>query len=132
MSEMTKAEIVAELEAMAWYRLFNSRQWFADRETVYAVNRRLMKLGLLERISSDTWRNTPLGRELNLDLFEVFIGLWDAWEVPWILQDHRFIDEIEVDSLYAQMHRRANPETVLLRYVRQAYLDYGKANKFLH
>jgi hypothetical protein len=132
MSEMTKAEIVAELEAMAWHRLFNSRQWLADRETAYAVNQRLMKLGLLERISSDTWRNTPLGRELNLDLFEAFIGLWDAWEVPWILQDHRFIDEIEVDSLYAQMHRRANPESVLLRYVRQAYLDYGKANKFLH
>jgi hypothetical protein len=71
----------------------------------------------------------PKAYEIGL---EAFIGLWDAWEVPWILQDHRFIDEIEVDSLYAQMHRRANPESVLLRYVRQAYLDYGKANKFLH
>jgi hypothetical protein len=116
---------------MAWYRLFNSRQWLADRETVYAVNQGLIKLGLLDAYHP-TWRNTPLGRELNLDLFEAIIGLWDAWEVPWILQDHRFIDEIEVDSLYAQMHRRGNPESVLLRYVRQAYLDHGKANKFLH
>jgi hypothetical protein len=103
MSEMNKAEIVAELEVMAWHRLFNSRQWLADRETICAVNRKLMKTGLLERISSDTWRNTPLGRELNVDLFEAFMGLWDAWEVPWILEDHRFIDEIEVDRLLARI-----------------------------
>ena len=89
MSEMTKAEIVAELEAMAWNRLFNCRQWLADRETVWAVEQKLIKMGLVERISSDTWRNTPLGTELDVDLFEVFMGLFDVWEVPYILEDHR-------------------------------------------
>ena len=132
MSELTKPEIVAELEAMAWHRLFNCRHWLADRETIYAVNQRLIKLGLLERISSDTWRNTPLGRELNVDLFEAFMGLWDTWEVPWILEDYRFIDEIEVDRLHARIYRSANPEPILLGHVRRAYLDYGKGNKFLH
>jgi hypothetical protein len=90
------------------------------------------KLGLVEHISSDTWRNTPLGNELDVDLFQVFMGSWDVWEVPGILEEHRFIDEWGSDSLYAQMSRRANPESVLLGYVRRAYLDYGKANKFLH
>jgi hypothetical protein len=45
MSEMNKAEIVAELEAMAWYRLFNSRQWLADRETIYAAALEMMMAG---------------------------------------------------------------------------------------
>jgi hypothetical protein len=132
MSEMTKAEIVAELEVMAWHRLFNSRQWLADQETLCAVNLKLTKMGLIERISSDTWRFTLSGKELNVDLFEAFMGIWDVWEVPWILEDYRFIDEIEVDRLHARIYRSANPEPILLGHVRRAYLDYGKGNKFLH
>jgi hypothetical protein len=132
MSGMNKAEIVAELEAMAWYRLFNCPQWLADRETIYAMEQKLMKMGLVERVSLDTWRNTPSGTELDIDLFEVFMGLFDEWEVPWILEDHRLIDEWESDSIYARMSRKANPESVLVGYVRRAYLDYGKATKYLH
>jgi hypothetical protein len=128
MSEMNKAE----LEAMAWYRLFNSRQWLADRETIYAVKLKLTKMGLIERISSDVWRFTPSGKELNVGLFWAFMGIWDVWEVPGILEEHRFIDKWEFDSLYARMSRRANPESILLEYVRRAYLDSGKANKFSH
>ena len=132
MSEVTKAEIVAELEAMAWHRLFTCRQWLAGRETAYAVNQKLIKMGLLERISSDTWQTTPLGRELNVDLFEVFMGLFDEWEVPYILEDHGLIDEWESDSICARMSRKANPEFVLLECVRRAYLNYGKVTKLLH
>jgi hypothetical protein len=132
MSEMTKAEIVAELEAMAWNRLYNCPQWLPDRETIWAVDQKLIKMGLVERISSDTWRNTPLGTELDINLFQVFMGLFDVWEVPYILEDHRLIDEWESDSIYARMSRKANPEFVLLECVRRAYLDYGKATKFLH
>jgi hypothetical protein len=132
MSEMSKAEIVAELEAMAWYRLFNCRQWLADWETIHAVHQKLIKMGLVEHISSDTCRHTPLGTELDTDLFEVFMGLFDVWEVPYILEDHRLIDEWESDSICARMARKANPEFVLAGVVRRAYLDYGKATKFLH
>jgi hypothetical protein len=81
-----------------------------------------MKMGLQERVSSDTWRNTPSGTELNIDLFEVFMGIWDVGEVPSILEDHRLIDEWECDSIYARMSRKANPESVLVGYVRRAYL----------
>jgi hypothetical protein len=132
MSEMNKAEIVAELEGMAWHRLFNCRQWLADRETISAVHQKLIKMGLLEHISSDTWRNTPLGKELNIDLFEAFMGLFDVWEVPYILEDHHLIDEWESDSIWARMSRKADPEFVLADVVRRAYRDYGKASKFLH
>ena len=132
MSELTKAEIVAELEAMAWHRLFNCRHWLADRETVWAVDQKLIQMGLREQISSDTWRNSPLGKELDVDLFEVFMGLFDEWEVPYILEDHGLIDEWESDSICARMSRKADPELVLVEVVRRAYRDYGKASRFLH
>ena len=132
MSEMTKTEIVAELEAMAWHRLFNCRHWLADRETVWAVHQKLIEMGLVEQISSDTWRNTPVGKELDVDLFEVFMGLFDEWEVPYILKDHGLIDEWESDSICARMSRKADPELVLVEVVRRAYRDYGKASRFLH
>jgi hypothetical protein len=132
MSELTKPEIVAELEAMAWHRLFDSRHWLADRETIWAVHQKLIKMGLVEQISSDTWRNTPLGKELDVDLFEVFMGLFHEWEVPYILEDHGLVDEWESDTICARMSRKANPEVVLVGFLRRAYLDYGKASKFLH
>jgi hypothetical protein len=130
MSEMNKAEIVAELEAMAWHRLFNSRQWLADRETAYAVKLKLTKMGLIECISSNVWRFTPSGKELNVKLFWAFMGIWDVWEVLGVLEEYRFIDEWEFDSLYTRMYRRTNPESILVGYLRRAYLDRGKANNF--
>jgi hypothetical protein len=132
MSEMNKAEIVAELEAMAWHRLFDSRRWLADRETVWAAHQKLIEMGLVEQLSSNTSRITNLGKELNVDLFEAFMRLFDEWEVPYILEDHGLIDEWESDSISARMVRKADPEVVLVGVVRRAYLDYGKASKFLH
>lgn len=70
MLELNRAEIVVELEAMVTTRLFSSHQWPGDWETLYvAVHQKFMKMGLMERISSDTWRNTPLGMEFDVDLF---------------------------------------------------------------
>jgi hypothetical protein len=132
MSEMNKAEIVVELEAMVSTRLFTCRQWLADRETLSVVHRRLIKMGLVERISPDTYQNTPLGTELDVDLFEVFMGLIDEWDMLTILEDHYLIDESEFDIIYERLSTNANPESVLMGYVRRAYFDYRKATKYLH
>jgi hypothetical protein len=129
---MNKAEIVAELEAMAWYRLFNCPQWLADRETSYTLHQKLINLGLVEHLSSNTWRHTPLGRELDVDLFEVFMGLFDVWDALSVLEDHCLIEESEGDSICERMFTKASPESVLEGYVRQAYFDYRKATKYLH
>jgi hypothetical protein len=132
MLEMTKAKVAAELEAMAWHRLFNCGHWLADRETLWAAHQKLIEMGLVEHISSDCWRHTPLGKELDVDLFEVFMGLIDELDALFILEDYHLIDEWDFDSICARMSRKANPEFVLLSVVRRAYLDYGKASKSLH
>ena len=48
--KMNNTEIIAELEAMVWHRLFNCRRWLADRETAWAVHQKLIKMGLVEQI----------------------------------------------------------------------------------
>jgi hypothetical protein len=87
---------------------------------------------LVERISPDTYQNTPLGTELDVDLFEVFMGLIDEWDMLTILEDHYLIDESEFDIIYERLSTNANPESVLMGYVRRAYFDYRKATKYLH
>jgi hypothetical protein len=82
-------------------------------------------------LRSQTWRNTPLGKELDVDLFQVFMGHWDEWEVPTILERYRLIDESEADGILERM-TEANAERVLSGYVKRAYFNYRKATKFLH
>jgi hypothetical protein len=130
---MNKAQIIAELENMVVARLFSRQPWLTDRETFSAINRRLIQMGLMEVVCVEplTWRLTPLGKELDVELFEVFMGLFDKWEVPMILEHHRLMDESEVDAIYADMSE-ANADSILSGYVKRAYFDYRKASKFLH
>jgi hypothetical protein len=129
-----RAEIVAELEAMVSMRLFGHHQWPAERETVFAALQRFKDLGLVRSIPGqpDTWQDTPLGKEVDVGLFGVFIGLIDLWNVPIILQYRRLINESESGDIYEQMSRKVNPESILMEYVRRAYFDSRKASNFLH
>jgi hypothetical protein len=114
-------------------RLFSREPWLADRETFSAVHRKLIQMGSVETVCIEplTWRISPLGKELDVQLFEVFMGLFDEWEVPMILEHYRLIDEAEADAIYARMDK-ADAESVLSGYVKRAYFDYRKATKFLH
>jgi hypothetical protein len=130
---MNKAKVIAELENMVVARLFGRQPWLADQETCSALRRKLVQMGLVEVVCVEpkTWRRTPLGKELDVDLFKVFLGLWSEWEVPSILERYRLIDEPEVDIIYARMDK-TDAEYVLSGYVKRAYFVYRKANKFLH
>ena len=130
---MNKAKIISELENMVVTRLFGRRPWLADRETCSAVHRKLVQMGLVECVGVEpyTYRSSTLGKELDVDLFRVFMGLWDAWEVPIILGVYRLIDASDADVIYARMSND-NAESVLTGYVKRAYFDYRKATKFLH
>jgi hypothetical protein len=130
---MNKAEIISELENMVDARLFGRQPWLKDRETFCAVNRKLIQMGLLEQICDEpqTWRNTPLGKELDLDLFLVFMGHWDECEIPNILEEYGLIDETERDAII-ECTSEVSAERLLSGYVKRAYFDYRKAAKFLH
>jgi hypothetical protein len=133
---MNKANIIVELENMVATRLFSRQEWLADREACCGIMRKLIELGLWERVSIDpcTWQITPLGKELDADLFDVFLGIMAEWEVPMILEQHGLIDESEADAIYSRLEKADEADTgaILGGYVKRAYFDYRKANKFLH
>jgi hypothetical protein len=128
---MNKAKIITELENIVVARLFGKQPWLANRETWPAITRKLLQMGLNERICAHTYRATPLGKELDVDLFEVFIGLFDAWDAAEILKHYSLIDTSECEAIYSRLSNE-DAESVLIGYVKRAYFDYRKAFKFLH
>ena len=132
-SAMNKAEIIAELENMVAARLFSGQPWPADDETVSAYHQKLIEMGLLEQVRAEpqTWRITPLGKELDVDLFQAFMGLWYEWEVPLILEEYGFMNESEFDAII-ECTSGADAERLLSGYVKRAYFDYRKASELLH
>jgi hypothetical protein len=130
---MIRSKILAEVEAILHARLFGNGPWLIDRETGLALRRRLEQMGLEERVlgTSDTWRNTPLGSELHLNLIKVFMGLWDEWEIPMILEDHGLIDDLEAEHMLDLLGAGGDPEVALKENVREAYVKYQKTTKLL-
>jgi len=129
---INKAEIIVELENMVVARLFGRQPWLADRETYSAVKRKLIQMGLVEQISVEMSRITALGRELDVDLFKVFMGVICPWDVPITLEEYGLLNESEFDAITINASSKVDAETLLSGYVKQAYFDYRKATKFLH
>ena len=47
---MTRSEILTEVEAMIFARLFGKGRWLADRETAAILGRKLEQMALEERV----------------------------------------------------------------------------------
>ena len=121
---MNKQNILCELDAMIIERLFGRRPWLADRDTVAALDRTLTRLGLREQVSDQPGnsRITSLGKELHMELLMVFLGMWDEFEVPIILEDYGLIDEEEVRRLNGLNEDQG---AFLEPVVRRAFVDYS-------
>jgi hypothetical protein len=132
-SAINKAEIIAELENMVAARLFSAQPWLADGETISAYYRKLIQMGLVEQVSvePETWRITPLGKELDVDLFQVFMGISHEWDVPITLEHYGLLNDSEFDAI-CECTSDADAQSLLEGYVKRAYFDYRKAAKFLH
>ena len=120
------AHVIADVHMMVTTRLFSSEAWLPDREACGAIRKKLEDLGLEERVSpdSDTTTCTPLGKELELDLIMVFIGLWDTPEMPLILEQYGLIDRIDEFRIYDRLEFGDDPERVLRPIVQKAFLEY--------
>lgn len=123
---MEKRAVIQGLHAMIVTRLFGGRPWLADREACDALSKKLDELGLRERVPWDTSarQSSALGKELELDLVMVFIGLWDEWEMPIILERHGLIDNSDTWRLFDLLETCSDPEYVLRPIVRKAFRDH--------
>jgi hypothetical protein len=89
--EWNKCDILKKLHAIAVAHLFGDCPWLSDRETCGFLSRLSFEMKLWESCrGSDSMNDTALGRELNLRLFEVFMGVWEPWEIPDLLRQNGF------------------------------------------
>jgi hypothetical protein len=128
---ITRTEVLRVVDAIASRRLFsNEEKWLVPGPTTAnALNRTLRTLGLVEEDGKDT-RSTALGKELNIDLHEVFMGLWEPWDAIHVLEQNNLVSDDEMDSLFDLLEMgEQHYEPILRSRVQQAYRDYYGATR---
>jgi hypothetical protein len=98
-----KVVVICKLHEIADYYLLGDGAWPLDRESLQAFYKTVRDLGLDEAVAGQpgTTQSTALGQELKLDLIMAFVGAWDMWEIPRILEEHGYIDETETEALFS-------------------------------
>jgi hypothetical protein len=96
-----KAAVICKLHEIADHYLLGDGTWPAHREGLQAFSKTVRDLGLDEEVAGQpgTTRWTALGKELKLDLMMAFVGAWDMWEIPYILEEHGYIDSTDTENL---------------------------------
>ena len=96
-----------------------------ERGNNLCYRRKLIQIGLVEQVRDEplTWRITPLGEELDVDLFAAFMGITWEWEVPVTLERAGLLSESECDAIF-ECTSETDAETLLAEYVKRAYFDY--------
>jgi hypothetical protein len=69
-----------------------------------------------------------LGRELDVKLSMVFVGLGDDSEVLMLLEEHGLISEEEQYEIYERYWGKDTSEAILLPFVRRAFFEFFKTN----
>jgi hypothetical protein len=124
-----QSEVIQTLHALIHERLFGGGPWLADREITTALIKKLDAMGLNEPVPEEpnSQRSTALGREVNIKLMEVFMGVWCEYEIPMILEEHGLLSEEETTEVYERFEGGESPEAVLLPLVRRAYIQHFQA-----
>jgi hypothetical protein len=128
---MNKASVICKLHEITDHYLLGAGTWPADREKLPALNKTFRNLGLDEDVpgSPGTTRSTALGKELKIDLLMAFVGAWDIWEIPYILEKNGYLEESEAEELYAGP---LMDEPKLRWYVLRAYLNFCNRSHLLN
>ena len=90
-----KTEIAQQLQTMLEERLFGPKPWPIDND--HAVHEQLLSWGLIE-MRGDDIHTTPLGLELSVDSWTLFVGHHEISEIPHILSDGGELPEQETDD----------------------------------
>ena len=129
---MHKRDIMVLLEALIVERLFGNGPWPPDRETFDALQAAFIGLGLEEEVSGQEFsgqtihQNTPLGKELNFDLVQVFAGTFDECSAIQILERYGLMKEEEINEMLESdlLASEEEPSRVFKYRIQKAYFEY--------
>ena len=65
-----------------------------------------------------------MGKERNLHLLMVLMGLWHEYEIPYVLAENGLIDKSDCSRLEERLYAGADPEVILRGRVQQLYCKY--------
>jgi hypothetical protein len=127
---MDKVAIICKLHEIVDHYLLGSGTWPAHWDLLPAFRKTIRDLGLDEEVpdSPGTTRSTPLGKELKLDLMMAFVGAWDLSEIPYVLVEHGYIEEIQAEELWTDS--LVDFERKLRWLVLRAYYDFCNRSKW--
>jgi hypothetical protein len=117
--------ILPELHALVDEILFGAAKWPPDPQT---VRKRLIALGLEECLPGDpnSTRSTRLGRAAHVDLFSVFLGEFDAAEIPMVLRQYGLFSLDESNQLWDRLEEGENVWPWLKWRLQLAYRTHFK------
>ena len=120
-----KAAVICQLHSIIDHYLLGEGNWPAETEVLPALYKTFRELGLNEDCPDDPdcERSTALGIELQFELLLAFVGAYELWEIPGILEENGFIEESEAEEIYFHLPP-LQAERKLHRYVVRAYLEY--------
>jgi hypothetical protein len=128
-----RSQILVTLDAIINSRLFSDEPWLNRGESNEALQRTLEHMKLEEKVplaeEDCYYRETALGKELNISLLSAFMGSWEEHDLIVQLELNDLIDEFEAERLHAQLDRGADPELVLRRRVQRAYIAYCRSGR---
>lgn len=125
-----KSEITQQLDKIVTARLFGDGPWLVDREAASTLCGSLEEMGLQKMRPDRTVSDTQLGKELDVGLQMVFMGLWEPWDSIFVLQDWGLIDEEEVEPLFDLLKMgEEHAEPAFRTRVQKAYRDYYQAGR---
>lgn len=121
---MNKAEITCRFHQIADHLLLGAGNWPPSSERLEDFRTWVRECALEEDVPDfpGTTRATALGRELNLDLMMAFVGAWEIWEIPYILESKGYITQPEADEVWELPSD--DGEALIQRYVVRAYLHF--------
>lgn len=124
-----KTDVLATIDTIVSTRLFGDGTWLVDaKPTANMLSRTLEELGLTETLPDGiTSRYTRLGKELDIDLQTVFMGLYDVGDAIMILEERNLLATNEAETLFDLWEKHEMQFDRWLRArVQQAYRDYHK------
>jgi hypothetical protein len=120
---MNKSVALQELNKLVDEILFGSGRWPPDPGPVCS---RLSEMGLTEKLARDPQSSmyTELGKTVQVDIFEVFLGVYDEAEIPFILEQFGLFRRAESEWLWDRLEAGENVWPWMRVRLRRAYREY--------
>jgi hypothetical protein len=122
--DLSVQEVALKLHSMVERVLFGTKPW--PPEPV-VVNATLDKLGVEECIDAGgTSRLSRLGKEVDADLFRIWLGGFEVWDTLWIIEERGLICSIDAEEMWERIEAGDDVRRELRLLLQQSYLaHYG-------